>query len=90
MTRPSAPTVHLAPLRDARYGEILLITSNQGQLTAAVYNTTGLNDCPAAKWQSLDAGKLARDFGVPAVHLNGPRYWTLDQIAAHAGRGTSW
>jgi hypothetical protein len=65
----------LAELRGARYGEIFLITSNQGQLMAAVYNTTGLNDCPAATWRSLDPRELAKDFGVPAVYLNGPQFW---------------
>ena len=34
--------------------------------------------------RSLDPHQLAKDFGVPAVHLNGPRFWTLDQIAARA------
>jgi hypothetical protein len=71
-------------LRGARYGEILLVTSQEGQLKAAVYNTTGLNDCPPAIWRSLDPGQLARDFGVAAVLLNGPRFWTLDRITAHA------
>ena len=49
-----------------------------------VYNTTGLNDCPPVTWQSLDPRELAKDFGVAAVNLNGPRFWTLDQIAARA------
>ncbi len=84
MTIPSARTSHLTGLRGARYGEIFLITSQAGELTAVVYNTTGLNDCQPATWRSLDPRELARDFGVPAVHLNGPRFWTLDQIAAHA------
>lgn len=82
MTGPSARTGHLAQLRDARYGEIFLITSDQGQLTAAVYNTTGLNDCPVATWRSLNPRQLAQDFGVPAVLLNGPRFWTLDRLTA--------
>ena len=54
MTSPSARTSHLTELRGTRYGEILLITSQAGQLTAVVYNTTGLNDCPPATWRSLD------------------------------------
>ena len=49
-----------------------------------MYNTTGLNDCPPATWRSLDPRQLAKDFGVPAVYLNGPRFWTLDQIVARA------
>ena len=84
MTSQSGQPLHLAHLRGARYGEIFLIRSEEGQLTAAVYNTTGLNDCPAAKWRSLDPRKLAKDFGVPAAYLNGPRFWTLDQITVHA------
>jgi hypothetical protein len=84
MTSPPARTGRLAGLRGSRYGEILLITSPAGQLTATVYNTTGLNDCPAATWRSLDPRELAKDFGVLAVYLNGPRFWTLDQIAANA------
>jgi len=85
MTGPSASTARLVGLRGVRYGEIFLITSQEGQLTAAVYNTTGLNDCPPATWRSLDAPGLASEFGVLAVYLNGPRFWTLDQIAARAG-----
>jgi hypothetical protein len=84
MTSPSAPTSRLTGLRGVRYGEIFLVTSQAGQLTAAVYNTTGLNDCPPATWWSLDPRQLAKDFGVPAVYLNGPRFWTLDQIVARA------
>jgi hypothetical protein len=55
-----------------------------GQLTGAVYNTTGLNDCPLDKWRALNPQKLADQFGVAAVQLNGPRFWTMDQITAHA------
>ena len=84
MTSPSAGTSHLTGLRGTRYGEIFLITSQAGQLTAMVYNTTGLNDCPPATWRSLDPRELATEFGVPAVILNGPRFWTLDHIAARA------
>jgi hypothetical protein len=80
MTGPSAGTSRVTELRGLRYGEIFLITSQAGQVTAAVYNTTGLNDCPPAAWRSLDPHELAKDFGIPAVHLNGPRFWTLDQI----------
>jgi hypothetical protein len=84
MAHSSARTAHLAELRGTRYGEIFLITSQEGELTAAVYNTTGLNDCPLAAWRSLDPRELAKDFGVLAVYLNGPRFWMLDQIAARA------
>lgn len=84
MTREPSRPLRATHLRGTRYGEILLIRSEKGQLTAAVYNTTGLNDCPAATWGSLDPRKLGQDFGVSAVYLNGPRFWTLDKITAHS------
>lgn len=77
-------TMRASGLRDSRYAEIFLITAEGNRLKAAVYNTTGLNDCPIGKWQSLDAERLAKEFDVPAVYLNGPRFWTLDQLTAYA------
>src|SRR5215475_1630566 len=82
MTGPSAGASHVTELRGVRCEEIFLITSQAGQLTAAVYNTTGLNDYPPAAWRSLDPHELAKDFGVPAVHLNDPRFWTLLRAAS--------
>jgi hypothetical protein len=84
MIRQPGQPLQADHLRGTRYGEILLITSEEGQLTAAVYNTTGLNDCPPAQWRSLDPRKLSKDFGAAAVYLNGPRFWTLDKITAHS------
>jgi hypothetical protein len=86
-TRPDG-SLHATNLRDNRYGEIFLIRSEGGQLMAAVYNTIGLNDCPVEKWRSLDPQQLAKDFEVPAVFLNGPRFWTLDQITAYTAGET--
>jgi hypothetical protein len=51
-----------------------------------VYNTIGLNDCPQAAWDSIDAAALASALGVTAVIKNGPRHWTIDGIV---GRGSS-
>jgi hypothetical protein len=84
MTSQTSHSGRMDDLRGARYGEIFLIRSEEGQLTAAIYNTTGLNDCPAELWRSLNLGQLAKDFGVLAVVLNGPRFWVLDQVTAHA------
>ena len=72
MTSQTSHSGRMDDLRGARYWEIFLIRSEEGQLTAAIYNTTGLNDCPAELWRSLDPGQLAKDFGVLAVVLNGP------------------
>jgi hypothetical protein len=75
--------IHLAADRRCR-PVIRILTPGQASSPPWFYNTTGLNDCPPATWRSVDPRELARDFGVPAVHLNGPRFWTLDQIAARA------
>jgi hypothetical protein len=74
-------------LRGRRYGEVLLIRmdadSGDGP-QATVYNTFGLNDCPAELWSKLDADALARSHGAAAALLNGPRYWLMDSIEKHS------
>ncbi|NMH98599.1 hypothetical protein [Pseudonocardia acidicola] len=83
MTVQPDGTLQAGDLRDARYGEIFLIKPEGGRLRGAIYNTTGLNDCPAGKWRSLDPQKIAKEFDVPAVYLNGPRFWTMDRLTAY-------
>ncbi|MFE3639124.1 hypothetical protein [Streptomyces sp. NPDC059168] len=74
-------TSQFLEVRNARYGEIFLLSPGQGgTLRAEVYNTTGLNDCPPERWSALDANSLAREAEVPAVWLNGPRFWLMDRI----------
>ena len=84
MTAQPGGTARRTDVRDTRYGEIFLIRSEEGQLIAAVYNTTGLNDCPLDKWRALNPQELTTQFGVVAVQLNGPRFWTMDRITANA------
>jgi hypothetical protein len=52
--------------------------------TAGVYNTLGLNDCPAEKWSSLDPARLKKEWNVAAIVLNGPRYFIMDRNAIQA------
>jgi hypothetical protein len=83
---PAAPAAAPAParranLRDVRYCEILVITRDKGRLQGVVYNTLGLNDCPADQWQALDPARIKRDFGAVNVVMNGPRYFTMDSNA---------
>ncbi|NWF27519.1 hypothetical protein HW130_14810 [Streptomyces sp. PKU-EA00015] len=81
---------HLSGLRNARYGEVLLISpAEDGRLKAAVYNTFGLNDCPPERWNALDPRALAEQFNVPMVFLNGPRFWTIDEVTAFAWGDTA-
>jgi hypothetical protein len=64
-----------------RYCEVLLVHAGTGGYSADVYNTYGLNDCPAAQWAAVDATAIARENGAVVAVLNGPRYWLMDSIA---------
>ncbi len=68
-------------LRNARYGEILLVKGGPFQFLGEVYNTLGLNDCPEAAWKALDPAKIKKDFNARSVILNGPRYFLMDSNA---------
>jgi hypothetical protein len=68
-------------LRNVRYCEVFVVRKHFFSTTADVYNTLGLNDCPAEKWASLDTAKLKKEWNVAAIVLNGPRYFTMDRNA---------
>ena len=51
-----------------------------------VWNTIGLNRCPAAKWEAIDAAALAAERGAGLVVLNGPRHFLMDTATARIGR----
>jgi hypothetical protein len=68
-------------LRNVRYCEVFVVRKHFFSTTADVYNTLGLNDCPAEKWASLDTAKLKKEWNVAAVILNGPRYFIMDRNA---------
>lgn len=67
-------------LRDVRYCEVLLLSKPAAHFEAEVWTTIGLNDCPAAAWESLDPAQIAAEHGALFALLNGPRAWTLDAI----------
>ncbi len=79
----TATTTHAVAngLRGKRYCEVLLVHASLSGLSADVYNSYGLNDCPQSAWAKLDADQIAGDNGVPKAVLNGPRYWLMDSIA---------
>jgi hypothetical protein len=68
-------------LRGARYCEIFVITGRLTHIAGAVYNTLGLNDCPAEEWKALDPDMLKNAFKARAVVMNGPRYFLMDRAA---------
>jgi hypothetical protein len=67
-------------LSGKRYGEVLLVTPGEAGLQASVYNSFGLNDCPAELWSALDAKAIASENSAAAALLNGPRYWLMNEI----------
>jgi len=68
-------------LRGERYCEVLLVHAGLKGISADVYSSYGLNDCPQSEWATLDAGRIADDDGALIAMLNGPRYWLMDSIA---------
>ncbi|SDX68131.1 hypothetical protein SAMN05660209_01068 [Geodermatophilus africanus] len=81
-------------VRGRRYTEIFLIDADaaSGQLIAAVYNTSGLNDpadtgdsSPQQLVDQLDVEALKDEYGVLGAFRNGPRLWTLDWMEGMAG-----
>jgi len=71
-------------LRNVRYCEVFVVRKHLFSTTAGVYNTLGLNDCPAEKWASLDPARLKKEWNVAAIILNGPRYFIMDRNAIQA------
>ena len=57
--REGTPMDTFNDTRNMRFGEVLVV--KQGGVE--VYNTTGLNNCPAALWDSLDLEAIARQLG---------------------------
>ncbi len=51
-------SVYVEKARGYAQCEIFLMKNEAGKLEALVYNTTGLNDCPPAKYDPMDAKVL--------------------------------
>jgi hypothetical protein len=72
--------------RDMRFGEIL-VAKRTG---IEVYNTTGLNDCPAKLWDRMDLAKIKIQHGALKVLKNGPHYWMMDSQTVSFGEKASF
>jgi hypothetical protein len=68
--------------RDARYCELIPVVREGLHLTATVYNTLGLNDCPPAVWDAITEEAMKQRFDALTVLLNGPRHFLMDSITA--------
>ncbi|ETV97989.1 hypothetical protein H310_09293 [Aphanomyces invadans] len=66
-------------VKNQRYCELLFVRSVHGSTVADVYNTFGLNHCPANLWKDITPAN-AKDNDSIAVVLNGPRYWAMDEF----------
>jgi hypothetical protein len=75
-----ASAATLGGLHDARYCEIIALKGAPPDATAVVWNTIGLNKCPAAWWNAFDASALAKELGAGVVLLNGPRHFLMDSV----------
>ncbi len=72
-------------MRTKRYCEVLLVHPGTGGLTADVFNSYPMNDCPESQWAALDATTLASENQVPIAQLNGPRYWLVNAVRKEPG-----
>ena len=69
-------------LRDHRYCEILYGKRHWLNLEVKVFNTQGLNLCPEDQWKTITKEEIAKKYDASFVDLNGPRYWTMDEVQA--------
>lgn len=90
LTAAPAGAATLAGLHDARYCEVIELKGALPDATATVWNTIGLNRCPARWWNAFDAGELAKERGALVVVLNGPRHFLMDSVTATPGRVRSF
>jgi hypothetical protein len=74
-------SITVSQVRNTRFGEILVV-KREG---IEIYNTTGLNDCPAELWDALDVEKLKTELGALKVQKNGPHYWMMDSQTVMLG-----
>jgi hypothetical protein len=72
--------------RNMRFGEILVVKPGG----ADIYNTTGINDCPAELWDALDLEKIKKEFGAVVIQKNGPHYWMMDSQTISFGATASF
>jgi hypothetical protein len=72
----------ISNLRNQRYCEVLVGKRAWLNLEVRVFNTQGLNLCPEAQWKTLTKESIEKTFDASFVLLNGPRYWTMDEIQA--------
>ncbi|MEM9565457.1 MAG: hypothetical protein AAGA93_22735 [Actinomycetota bacterium] len=78
-----------ATMNGFRYCEILMsVPGDNGELVTEVWGTPGLDPCEQAEWDALDPDTIAADNSATSIHMNGPRYFTVDgTVDTGAGEG---
>jgi hypothetical protein len=69
-------------LRNQRYCEVIPSVTQESTVTTYIYNTQGLNLCPADQWDALTEGEVNQEYGAQSAQLNGPRHWMMDTLDA--------
>jgi len=80
--KPPEFEMSVSNLRDQRYCEVLYGKRSWLSFEVKVFNTQGLNLCPEEQWKALSKDAIAKANDASFVLLNGPRYWTMDEIQA--------
>jgi len=82
-------TANSKGMYNERYCEYLFVHLGSSGLYADVYNTFGLNRCPAAWWKASNAQALSTEMGALVTKLNGPRYWIIDRARIRFNTSTT-
>ena len=76
----NASSVYVDDARGCPQGELFFMNDEGGVVHAIVYNTTGLNRCPAEAFNALDASALAKEAGDGSGWRNPRRFWMMDHL----------
>lgn len=80
MTTATDTSAHVQDARGSAQGELFLLNKAADHLDALVYNTTGMNDCPAELFEAVDVDAVARETGSDSVWKNPRRFWMMDHL----------
>jgi hypothetical protein len=72
--------MHVSLHRPHPQGELFLLRRNGDHFEASVYNTIGLNECPADVFEAIDVEQVAADTDSEVVWKNPRRYWMMDEL----------
>lgn len=65
-------------MRDSRYCEVTPLYLTPEGISSDTWNSSGLNDCPAADWDALDFDTIREELGAILVRQKDSRYWLFD------------